>query len=59
MFDEEKWDKNDWIESQVVQEYFKMTFIECLKEFGFNRQAEWNKPPSSGQKITAFFRKYK
>ena len=59
MFDKESWDRNEWIESKIVQEHFNMTFSECFKKFGFNRQAEWNKAPLNGQKITIYFRKYK
>nr|DAI00693.1 MAG TPA: hypothetical protein [Caudoviricetes sp.] len=36
-----------------------MTFGECMEEFGFNREVEWNKPPLNGQKITTYFRKHK
>ena len=59
MFDEEAWNKNEWILSEVVEKHFNMTFCECIKEFGFCRQAEWNKFPQHGQKITTYFRKYK
>lgn len=59
MFDEKAWSDNQWIKSEIVQEHFNMTFKECLKVFGFNRQAEWNKAPLNGQKITTYFRKYK
>lgn len=59
MFDEKAWDKNEWIESEIVEKHFNMTFSECIKEFGFKRQAEWNKPPLNGQKITMYFRKHK
>lgn len=59
MFNKEAWDRNEWIESELVQDYFDMTFSECLKKFGFCRKAEWNKPPLNGQKITTYFRKYK
>lgn len=59
MFDQEAWDNNEWIESQVVQDHFDMTFVECFVRFGFNRQAEWNRLPLEGQKITTYFRKYK
>ena len=41
------------------QFYFNMTFGECMEEFGFNREVEWNKPPLNGQKITTYFRKHK
>lgn len=58
MFDKEIWDRNEWIESKIVQEHFNMTFSECFEKFGFNRQAEWNKSPLNGQKITTYFRKY-
>jgi len=59
MFDKEAWDRNEWIESETVQEYFSMTFSECFYKFGFSRQAEWCKAPLNGQKITTYFRKYK
>lgn len=59
MFDKEAWNRNEWIESEIVQEHFNMTFSECFSKFGFNRQAEWNKYPLNGQKITTYFRKYK
>lgn len=59
MFDKQAWDRNEWIDSKVVEKHFNMTFSECLKEFGFNRQAEWCKPPLNGQKISTYFRKYK
>ncbi len=59
MFDLKAWDENEWIEGDLVQEHFNMTFSECLNKFGFNRQAEWCKAPLNGQKITIFFRKYK
>lgn len=59
MFNEEAWDRNEWIESSVVQDHFNMTFGECFLEFGFNRQVEWNKPPLNGQKVSTYFRKYK
>jgi len=59
MFDEEAWNRNEWIESKIVQDYFGMTFAECFEKFGFCRQAEWNKPPLNGQKVTTYFRKHK
>ena len=59
MFDEEAWERNEWIESEAVQEHFGMTFAECWKEFGFCRKAEWNQYPLEGQKVTTYFRKYK
>lgn len=31
MFDEEAWERNEWIESEAVQEHFGMTFAECWK----------------------------
>lgn len=58
MFNQELWDKNEWIKSDIVQEHFNMTFEECYKKFDFCRQVEWNKPPLNGQKVTTFFRKY-
>lgn len=59
MFDQDAWDRNEWIESKIVESHFNMPFIKCIKEFGFNRQVEWNKPPLNGQRITTYFRKYK
>lgn len=59
MFNQEAWDKNEWIESKIIQEHFNMTFSECLNNFGFNRQAEWNPAPLNGQKIKCYFRKYR
>lgn len=59
MFDEKAWDRNEWIESSIVQKHFGMSLEECFKRFGYDRQAEWNKPPLNGQKVTTYFRKYK
>lgn len=59
MFDIEKWNNNEWIESKLVQEYFNMTFKECIEKFGFARTAEWNQAPLHGQNIKCYFRKYK
>ncbi|MBS6953450.1 MAG: hypothetical protein KH230_09455 [Enterocloster asparagiformis] len=59
MFDKQAWDRNEWIESEIVTDYFNMTLSECMKVFGFSRQVEWNKPPLNGQKISTYFRKYK
>lgn len=59
MFDKAAWDRDEWIESGIVQKHFNMTFKECFEKFGFNRQVEWNKPPLNGQKITTYFKKYK
>ena len=59
MFDKESWDRNEWIESEIVEKHFHMTFSECLEAFGFCRSAEWNRPPLNGQKVTTYFRKYK
>lgn len=59
MFDKEAWDRNEWIVSEIVQDHFHMTFIECMEAFGFCRLAEWNKPPLNGQKVATYFRKYK
>lgn len=49
--------KEEWIESNLVQEYFNLTFGECFRRFEFCRTAEWNKYPLEGQKITTYFRK--
>lgn len=57
MFDEQAWDNNEWIERNLVQEHFNLTFGECFKRFEFCRTAEWNKYPLEGQKITTYFRK--
>lgn len=57
MFDEQAWDNNEWIESNLVQEHFNLTFGECFKRFEFCRTVEWNKYPLEGQKITTYFRK--
>lgn len=57
MFDKEAWDRNEWVESGIVQEHFNMTFSECYRKFGFSRQVEWNKSPLNGQKVTTYFRK--
>jgi hypothetical protein len=59
MFNKVAWDNDEWILSKSVQDYFKMTFSECIKEFGFRRDAEWSKPPLNGQKITTWFKKNK
>lgn len=59
MLDIDKWNNNEWIESEVVQSYFNMSFSECMKKFGFCRTAKWNDAPLEGQKITCYFRKYK
>lgn len=40
MFDEQAWDNNEWIESNLVQEHFNLTFGECFKRFEFCRTAE-------------------
>lgn len=59
MFDKEAWDRNEWIESDIVQEYFNLTFKECFIKFGFCLDVEWNKAPLNGQKRTTYFRKNK
>lgn len=59
MFNQEAWDKNEWIDSKAVQEHLNMTFSECYKKFGFCRTAEWNPYPLNGQKINCYFRQFK
>ena len=57
MFNEEKWNNNEWIEADIVQNHFGLTFSECFKEFEFCRTAEWNPYPLEGQRIRCYFRK--
>lgn len=40
MFDVEKWNNNEWIEADIVQNHFGLTFSECSKQFEFCRTAE-------------------
>lgn len=48
--------RGNWVDCDVVCEYFGISFSDGLKLFDFGRMAYWNAAPLNGQRVETKFR---
>lgn len=48
--------RGEWVDCDIVCEYFGISFSDGLKLFDFGRMAHWNPAPLNGQRIDTKFR---
>lgn len=51
-----KFINGEWVDTDTICDILGIDFSTGLKQFDFNRTAEWNPAPLNGQKITTKFR---
>lgn len=52
----EDFNNGKWCDTDDICRLLNISFVDGMRKFDFSREAEWNKYPLNGQKITTKFR---